>query len=420
MVDPPSLDSRREVSVRDEGTDREWCQEATMTLTRRNFVRTAGWVGASLLSGHAGCAGPGPGPSSDAPNDLIIHQETPLNAEPRLDHLVESSVTPAKYFYVRSHGTRPAVDPGSYRLSIEGMVERPLRLTLEDLEKQSGVSVPATLQCAGNRRLEHSRVKPVGGVQWDAGAIGTAEWTGIRLADLVRQAGPKPGAKHLWFEGLDSVTLKDRQTPFGGGIPLEKAMSSETLLALQMNGRPLSREHGFPARTIVPGFIGARSVKWLGRIVVSERSSDNNFLARDYKMFPPEATPESVKPEQYGPIYEMVLGSAICSPQAGEKVPAGTVRVRGYAVPPGEAAQGVSRVEVSPDDGKSWIEARLVGTRTGFTWVLWEADVPLSKGPATLVARATDSKGRTQPEKAAWNFKGYLNDSWHRVAVTVS
>jgi sulfite oxidase len=389
-----------------------------MKWTRRQFVETAGLFGTAAITGLSGCSTSGP--ASDQDNDLVTRQESPLNAEPRLGRLVQSWVTPTRYFYIRSHGTRPAVDAGGYQLSIEGLVDRPFSLTLEDLEKLSGTSIAATLQCAGNRRLEHSRVKPVGGVQWDAGAIGTAEWTGVRLSDLLKKAGLKSGAKHLWFEGLDTVTLKDKQTAFGGGVPIEKAMRPETIVALEMNGRPLSREHGFPARTLVPGYIGARSVKWLRRIVVSDRPSENNFVARDYKMFPPEATPETVKPEAYEPIYGMVLGSAICSPGPEEKLSAGAIKVRGYAIPPGDPVGGISRVEVSADAGKSWVDAKILGGQPAFTWRLWEAEVRIPAGESILVVRATDASGRTQPEKAAWNFKGYLNDSWHRVKISAS
>jgi sulfite oxidase len=282
------------------------------------------------------------------------------------------------------------------------------------------VSVPATLQCAGNRRLEHSRVKTVAGVQWDAGAIGTAEWSGPRLADLLSKAGVRSGAKHLWFEGLDTVSLKDRQTAFGGGIPMVKAMRPETLIAVSMNGNRLSREHGYPARTIVPGFIGARSVKWLTRIVVSDRPSENNFVARDYKLFPPEATPETVKPEQFAPIYEMVLGSAICSPRAGDRVTAGKIRVRGYAVPPGESGATGRPGRGFPRRRKDLDGRPILGGRSDFAWQLWEAEATVAAGTTTLVVRATDSRGKTQPEQAAWNFKGYLNDSWHRVQISAS
>ena len=313
----------------------------------------------------------------------------------------------------------PAVSPDAYLLTIEGMVERSVRFTLRDLERMPKVTVPATLQCAGNRRNEHSKVKAVAGVQWDAGAIGTAEWRGVPLGELLEKAGVKTGAQHVWFEGLDSVTMKDRQTLFGGGVPIVKAQRPETIVALEMNGRPLSREHGFPARTVVPGYIGARSVKWLGRIVVSERSSDNNFVARDYKMFPPEATPETVKPEDFGPIYDNVLGSAICSPLAGATVKAGPIEVRGYAVPPGAVGSAISAVQVSADGGATWISARLQGKAAPFAWKLWSAEFVVAAGARTLMVRASDARGQAQPEKAAWNFKGYLHNGWHQVPITV-
>src|SRR5579864_115174 len=289
---------------------------APMSITRRELLKAAG---VSWVLGQSGCTGLfGPDTSS---KELLTRQDDPFNAEPRLDHLLESQVTPYRYFYVRSHGNQPVVNPDQYALVVEGLVERPLRLRLEDLERLPKFTTTATMQCAGNRRSEHSRTKATGGVQWDAGAIGTAEWRGPRLSEVLAKAGLKSGAKHVWFEGRDSVTLKDRQTLFGGGVPLEKAVRPETILALEMNGHPLAREHGYPARTVVPGYIGARSVKWLGRIVVADRPSENNFVARDYKLFPPEATPETVKPESYDPIYEFVLASAICKPLAGAAIP---------------------------------------------------------------------------------------------------
>jgi sulfite oxidase len=385
-----------------------------MTITRRELLRAAG---ASWALGALGCVGSlAP---DDGPKDLIARQDNPYNAEPRLDHLTESWITPYRHFYVRSHGNQPAIAPASWELLVEGHVERPQRLRLEDLERMAKTTVAATMQCAGNRRNEHSLVKPVGGVQWDAGAIGTAEWRGVRLADVLERAGLKSGAKHLWFEGRDSVTLKDRQTLFGGGVPVAKAMQPGTLVALEMNGRPLAREHGYPARTVVPGYIGARSVKWLGRIIVADRPSENNFVARDYKLFPPSETAETVKPENYEPIYEPVLSSAICSPMAGRTVPAGKVRVSGYAVPPGTDGATVAGVQVSPDGGGTWVSATLSGKDAPYAWKLWSVDLNLQPGAQTLVVRATDSQGKLQPEKAPWNFKGYLYNGWHRVPVTV-
>jgi len=386
-----------------------------MTITRRELLQAAG---ASWMLGQLGC------PSFIAPDvsskDLLVRQTDPFNAEPRLDRLLDSWVTPYSSFYVRSHGNQPAVNPDQYALVVEGLVERTLRLRLEDLERMAKVTVTATMQCAGNRRSEHSRTKSTGGVQWDAGAIGTAEWRGPRLADLLGRAGVKAGAKHVWFEGKDSVTLKDRQTLFGGGVPIEKALKPETMLALEMNGLPLAREHGYPVRTVVPGYIGARSVKWLGRIVVADRPSENNFVARDYKLFPPEATAETVKPEAYDPIYEFVLASAICRPLVGATVPAGKLEVGGYAVPPGAEGVSIASVQVSGDGGGTWTTAQLLGKESSFSWQLWKATLDVQPGSRTLIAKAVDSRGQVQPEKAPWNFKGYLYNGWHRVPITVS
>ncbi len=386
-----------------------------MRMTRRDLLKAAGatWALKAL-----GCAGT---PSLTAgPKELIQRQDKPYNAEPRLDHLTASWITPYRHFYVRSHGNEPEIAPDAWELLVEGLVERPLRIKLEDLEGMAKTTVTATMQCAGNRRNEQSLVKPVGGVQWDAGAIGTAEYRGVRLADVLERAGVKTGAKHLWFEGKDSVTLKDRQTLFGGGVPIAKAMQPGTLVALEMNGAPLAREHGYPARTVVPGYIGARSVKWLGRIMVADRPSENNFVARDYKLFPPEATAETVKPENYDPIYEFVLASAICTPMAGQTLRAGKVRVSGYAVPPGSDGTTVTGVQVSPDGGGTWVTAALASNDAPYAWKLWNVDLELPAGPRTLIVRATDSLGKLQPEKAPWNFKGYLYNGWHRVPITVA
>lgn len=386
-----------------------------MKITRRDLLKAAGTGWALTALGCPASLSPDGGPKT-----LVARQENPYNAEPRLDALAESWITPYRNFYVRSHGNQPTINPDTWELLVEGLVDRPLRLNLEDLEKMSKTSVVATMQCAGNRRSEHSRVKTVGGVQWDAGAIGNAEWRGVRLADVLERAGLKAGAKHLWFEGRDSVTLKDRQTLFGGGIPIDKAMQPGTLVALQMNGEPLAREHGYPARTVVPGYIGARSVKWLGRIIAAGRPSENNFVARDYKLFPPEATAETVKPENYEPIYEFVLSSAICAPQIGQLLSPGKVKVSGYAVPPGSTGAAIAGVQVSPDGGGTWVDATLATNAAPYAWKLWSVELDLKPGPRTLIARATDSTGGMQPEKAPWNFKGYLYNGWHRVPVTVA
>jgi sulfite oxidase len=387
-----------------------------VSITRRRFLEAAGL---GSLAAAWGCAArPLRGPSSDDVTGLVARQAEPYNAEPPLPRLVESWLTPVRSFYVRRHGSVPAVDPEEYALEVLGEVERPLRLTRGDLEALSGAEVVATLQCAGNRRSEHGRTRKVGGVQWDAGAIGNARWGGAPLGGILRRAGVKAGARHVSFTSLDACATPGGKVPFGASIPIEKAMAPETLVALAMNGEALTAEHGYPARTIVPGVIGARSVKWLGTITVEARPSRSFFQARDYKLFGPEVTAETADWESAPAMAEMPVNSAICSPAAGESVRAGTLAVRGYALAP--SGRAVARVEVSADGGKRWSEARLAGASGPFAWRFWEADVAVETGAAVLAVRATDSAGGVQPETATWNFKGYLYNGWHRIAVTAA
>lgn len=387
-----------------------------MRISRRRFLEL---TGTSALAAAWGCRGGAAlAPESDVA-ELIARQENPFNAEPALEKLAETWITPLRSFYVRTHGTVPSIDPATYRLRVEGLVERPLSLGLEELtDGFARSSVPATLQCAGNRRNEHSRTKKVPGVAWDAGAIGNAEWSGARLAELLQRAGVKGGARHACFTSLDECTTAAGKTPFGVSIPIEKAMAPETLVATGMNGRPLSPRHGFPARALVPGWIGGRSVKWLGSIVVSEKPSDNYYHAKDYKIFPPDVTPEAAKWDEAAPLGPMPTSSAICSPMAGETVKAGRLRVRGYAL--AATGRSIAKVEVSADGGRTWTAARVEAGSSAFSWNLWTAEVGAGAGQAVLAVRATDSSGAVQPEQTPWNFKGYLYSGWHRIPVTIS
>lgn len=384
-------------------------------LTRRELLRAAG---ASALLAPTGCSILWPDRGSG--KDLIPRLEPPYNAEPRLDRLVESWITPFRYFFVRTHGTIPSIDVATYALTVEGHVERSLRLTIEDLERLPRVAVTATLQCAENRRSEVHRLKPLEGIPWDAGAIGTAEWKGVRVADLLARAGVREGARYVWFDGIDTVTLPDRQTVFGAQVPLDRAQRPETIVAMEMNGAPLSRDHGYPARVVVPGSIGARSVKWLGRIVVAEKKSENHFVARGFKRIPPDADPAKLKLETLEPVADASLNSAIGRPLAGQTVKAGRLQVRGYAIPPGVPGVTVAGVEVSPDGGASWVAATLLGKDVPFAWKLWTVDVQVAPGARTLIARAVDSAGGKQPELPAWTPNGLFYDGWHRVPITVA
>ena len=350
---------------------------------------------------------------------MLVHSKAPMNAEPLLPDLIRSWVTPVESFFIRSHGNTPEVNADSFRLSVEGMVEHPLTLTLADLGRFVQHAVTATLTCAGNRRSEHSRIKPVKGVQWREGAIGNAKWRGARLSDVLKKAGVRDSAKHVWFEGLDAVEDGGKTFAFGGSIPLEKALLDRdavpgALLATTMNDQPLTAAHGFPVRTVVPGYIGARSVKWLGKIVVSDRPSPNHFVADVYKLVD-EGTLLEVA--ESGPIYRMPLNSAICTPTTGTALKTGTVEVTGYALPPGVPGVSIRKVEVSGDGGRSWIEAKLTSPASEFCWQLWSAEIAVTSATKELIVRATDSRGEAQPETVRWNAKGYLFNAWHHVPV---
>jgi sulfite oxidase len=352
---------------------------------------------------------------------LIVRTPEPLNAELKLADLPNWRVTPVARFYIRNHGPVPKVEAADLKLQVEGMVTSPGEFSLRELTdrfpRQSG---EATLTCAGNRRKELSEIKPVGGVQWDAGAIGHARWSGVRLADLLVTAGLKDGAKHVWFEGLDPIKEKDgSEAPFGGSIPIGKALAIDqpALLADSMNDQPLTAEHGFPLRTIVPGYIGARSVKWLTKIVVSDRPSPNHYVAEAYKLIQTESKDEVAAAE---PIYTFPVNAAICTPAAGAKLKAGRTTIAGYALPSGEPGCTVAKVELSKDGGRTWTECKLHGDSRPYSWQLWSAEIDLPTGKHELIVCATDSKGHMMPEKPAWNLKGYMCNAWHRVMVEVA
>ena len=387
----------------------------TSLINRRTLLRqwSAGALGLMFVSGKL--------PSAFAADEsrLLVHSKAPMNAEPSLPDLVRWWVTPVESFFIRSHGNTPEINADSFRLSVEGLVESPLMLSLAELGRLEQHAVTATLTCAGNRRSEHSRIKPVKGVQWREGAIGNAKWRGARLSDLLKKAGVRESAKHVWFEGLDAVDDGGKTFAFGGSIPLEKALldresSPGALLATTMNDKPLTADHGFPLRMVVPGYIGARSVKWLSKIVVSDRPSPNHFVADVYKLVD-EGTLLEVA--ESGPIYRMPLNSASCTPTAGAALKPGRVEVTGYALPPGVPGVSIRKVEVSADSGRSWTEAKLTSMTSEFCWQLWSAEISVNSTTKELIVRAIDSRGEAQPEVVRWNAKGYLFNAWHHVPV---
>jgi len=343
----------------------------------------------------------------------------PFNGGAPPEILRQSFITPIEHFFVRSHAPVPKIDAGQFRLSIGGLVRAPIECSLDELTRSfASHKMMTALACAGNRRDELIEIKPVPGeVPWGNEAIGNAVWEGARLSEVLVAAGVDgQRARHVEFIGLDQVSKAGKNFGFGGSISIDKAMSGEVLLAWSMNGAPLPAVHGFPLRVIVPGYIGARSVKWLGAINLIEQPSENYYQAHAYKLFAPEVDERTADWAAAEPLGELGVNSIITSPADGAAVRAGGALIEGIAI----AGRGaLQRVEVSADDGITWAVARLLPEGERWSWRLWEARVNLPAGPQTLVVRAFDSAGESQPPdaRALWNFKGYMNNAWHRVRV---
>ncbi|MGV0635494.1 molybdopterin-dependent oxidoreductase [Mycolicibacillus trivialis] len=342
-------------------------------------------------------------------DDLIVHDTAPFNAEPPARVLAESMLTPADAFYCRNHGPIPDFGAERWQLSVGGAVAEPLILDRAALSTRFRAhEVVATLACAGNRRAELAAVRPLPGKEpWQQGALSTAVWRGARLADVLRAADVDPGADlHVAFTAPDVSTIPDPPEPFGASIPLAKALSEEVLLAWEMNGAPLPRLHGGPVRVVVPGYIGARSVKWVTGIVVQPFESHNHFQRVDYHL-------------DGSALTALALNCAILDPDDGVRIDGGPLRLAGYAI--AEDARRIDRVEVSTDGGAGWQTARLAPAEHRWAWRRWSLSVDAEAGPLSVLARAWDDGGATQPESPVplWNPGGYANNAWARRELMV-
>ncbi len=358
-----------------------------------------------------------PGQSVEFPGEdgMILRSFRFIDLEPPVEYF-NTWLTPVPHFFVRNHMFEPTeLDPHDWLLSIGGEVEKPITLSLTELSKIETHSVVNTLECAGNGRSLHRPQVP--GIQWGKGAVGTARFSGPRLRDVLQRAGVKPTGKHVMFRGLDEVPGK--VPPFIRSIPIEKALDADTLIATHMNGSPLPKHHGFPARVLVPGWIGAASCKWLTEIKVLEAEFVGNFMSGGYRIPNQPVKPgETVKPEDTHPLTALNVKSVIASPTDGANLKAGNVRVHGAAWA-GEA--DIEKVEISTDGGATWIPAKLGHDQAHYAWRLWAYDwKPAKSGDYTLLSRATDSQGRSQPATAVWNPSGYLYNAIDQVKVHVS
>lgn len=318
-------------------------------------------------------------------------------------------------------------------------MEKPTQLSLADIRKLPKYDVTATLQCAGNRRTAMSNTRTVRGVGWDICALGNAIWGGAKLSDVLELVGVSKhtavtslGGKHVEFISVDQCP-EENGGPYKASIPLDQATNpaADVLLAYEMNGEILKRDHGYPLRVIVPGVIGARSVKWLDHIDIIEEECQGFFMQKDYKMFPPTVDWENIVWSTRKPQMDFPVQCAICSLEDIDTVKRGEVILGGYAVSGG--GRGIERVDISVDGGKTWVEAfryqksnvPYISTDISsdkWAWVFFKAVVDIP-GDAKIIAKAVDSSANVQPEKVEliWNLRGILNTSWHCVCLqTVS
>jgi DMSO/TMAO reductase YedYZ molybdopterin-dependent catalytic subunit len=351
--------------------------------------------------------------ASDKPG-LIVRSARPQDLETPLA-LMDSWLTPNDRFFVRSHLYTPDIDARQWRLTVEGEVESPLTLTLDELRTLPEESRVVTIECAGNGRAYYD--PPVAGVQWQKGAVGTARWTGVRLADVLSRARVRSAARYVLLDGADVPlgTMPD----FVRQVPIEKAVHPDTLLAYEMNGMPLPVANGFPLRAIVPGWEGAYAVKWLASIRVIDREGDSFWIKTAYRYPKRRIAPgASVSPEDMAPVAGLFVKSLITAPLDGAKPGVGTVLVKGFAWA-GEA--NITGVDISADGGSTWSPAQLGADRAPYAWRQfeygWRVDDP---GSYLIMSRATDDQGRVQPIVAQWNPSGYLWNAIDRVRVDVA
>lgn len=350
---------------------------------------------------------------------LVVLGDRPLNAETP-PHLLDDPVTPTERHFIRNHGITPEkTDPEGWTLVIDGEVERPLTLSIAELRRQfEVVSYALQLECAGNGRAFFD--PPAEGNQWTFGAVGCARWTGVRLADVLKAAGLKPSAVYTAHYGADLHLSGDpKKVTLSRGVPIAKALNPYTLIAFEMNGAPIHPENGAPLRLVVPGWAGSCSQKWLTRIWVRDREHDGPGMTGTSYRVPryPVAPGEQVPPEDFVVVEAMPVKSLVTHPAHDSQVPVGRpFEVRGHAW---AGDLEVTRVDVSFDFGASWQQAQLDPPVNPYAWQNWRIHLQLpQKGYYEIWARATDSRGRSQPFRVPlWNPKGYLNNAMHRIAV---
>ncbi|CAG8603506.1 3283_t:CDS:2 [Scutellospora calospora] len=384
------------------------------------------------------------------PEMIRLTGKHPFNAEAPLSLLMEQGfITPNSLHYVRNHGPVPKLKWETHRLTVDGLVSKPLTLSMDNIESLPYKEFPVTLCCAGNRRKEQNMIKQTKGFNWGAAATSCAIWKGVPLSHILKLAGVEDGThnkpRYVCFAGCDKLP----NGYYGTSIPLEWAMNdaNDVILAYGMNGERLPPDHGYPLRALIPGCIGGRMVKWLSSITVSDKESDSYYHYYDNRVLPPEYDMERATKEKiwYNPDYiinKLNINSAITTPAHNEQISLSSFvstkeyTIKGYAYTGG--GHKVTRVEISLDGGKKWLLANLTQPELEhpavlnrginpiprfWCWSFWSISVPLYSfiRCEEIAVRAWDASHNTQPQEPTWNVMGMMNNCHFRVKVnTVS
>ncbi|KIY68838.1 molybdopterin binding oxidoreductase [Cylindrobasidium torrendii FP15055 ss-10] len=354
--------------------------------------------------------------SSEPPHSELLHVQAhePFNAEPPVSSLVEFNITPEELVFCRNHGPVRIFDEDSYTFQIHNG-EQSTTLTLGNLKALPRTNIVAALQCAGNRRNEMGKIKPVNGVGWNDGVVANCRWTGARLRDVLAHVGvssTSTNSQHVCFASYATLCQDDHY--YGSSIPLNKAFSltDDVLLAYEMNGEPLPSERGGPLRVVVPGVLGARWVKWLDTIIISSAESPNFYQQRDYKVLPPTVeNKQAAIPlwSKYPAMTALPLNSVVATAIHDDKD--GSLYVKGYATP---SDFNVAGVDVSVDDGETWAPAKITYQEGRWSWALWEANLNVhgSMEHRVVYSRARDTQGNLQKRVCDWNMRGVAYSAW--------
>ena len=334
------------------------------------------------------------------PSPFIAHEDG-KSLEARLENM-RGLITSTDHFFVRNNSASLDLDASTWRLSVEGdAIANPLELTYGDILGLPSRALMCYLECAGNHRAMFDLVqgRAAAGTQWGTGGISNGEWVGASLRDVLALAGIQDNAVSVLLVGLDTESPEEG---FRRVLPVAKAMHPDTLLAYALNGEPLPRDHGFPVRALVPGWVGSSSIKWLGRVVVSSQQQWTRNNTTSYVLIGDAYPLEGEASGQ--PVETQSIKSALALPWPAE-LPAGNHRLHGYAHSPHGP---IARVEWSDDGGETWHDAQLSGPQPQYSWARFTLEWQAKPGERVIMTRATDRAGNTQPDRVPFNEKGYL------------